>query len=100
MKKKIYLALLCFAAIVCISGCSMTTAGDKNYNTNSNFVSVEGSKDLYYYSDTGIIYVIFNEASGYQGYGYAAPYYSENGNLCKYIDGQIIELTEESDSNE
>lgn len=98
MKKKISLVLLCFAIAFCLCACS--DEGYKNYSENSNFVSIEGSKNLYYYSDTGIIYIIFNESYVHQGYGYMAPYYSENGNICKYIDGQIVEITEESDLNE
>lgn len=98
MKKKISLVLLCFAIAFCLCTCS--GEGYKNYSENSNFVSIDGSKDLYYYSETKIVYIIFSECGGNQGYGYLAPYYSENGKLCRYIDGQIVEITEESDLNE
>ena len=34
-----------------------------------------------------------------QGYGYMAPYISENGKYCKYINDEIVEITEEVPTN-
>ena len=65
-----------------MTGCG-TSEGNKNYDSHSKLVSIEGENDLYYYSTTHVIYIVFNEA-GYQvGYGYMSPYYS-NGKSCIY----------------
>lgn len=82
MKTKILCCLSCLI-LVCMlfTGCS-PAKGSKNYENNANLVNIKN--ELYYYVDTGIVYIVFNEASGYKGYGYMSPYYSENGNLCRY----------------
>ena len=75
--------MLCFGCV----GCSLnfpTKEGNKNYNIHSKLISIEGENDLYYYSTTHIVYIIFNERNGQEGYGYMSPYYSENGKLCTY----------------
>ena len=92
MKKIIIILgiLMCFS----LTGCTSTSRGSKDYDVHSHLISVEGEKDLYYYSTTHIVYVVFNECAGYGGYGYMAPYYSENGKLCIYDvkAKKIIEL--------
>ena len=93
MKKIIIILgiLMCFS----LTGCTSTSSGSKDYDVHSHLISVEGENDLYYYSTTHIVYVVFNEkGAGYSGYGYMAPYYSENGNLCIYdVEAKkIIEL--------
>ena len=71
-----------------------------DYSKHSNLIKIEGSKDLYYYSDTKIVYIAFDahtysfyigDLAGH-GYGFMSPYYSDNGKLCKYIDGDIVEV--------
>ena len=84
--------ILCFG----MTGCSGIRKGNKNYDIHSKLISIEGENDLYYYSTTHVIYIVFNEA-GYQvGYGYMSPYYSENGKLCTYDTNtkQIVEIGE------
>lgn len=95
MKKKIIAValglILCFGMV----GCG-TSEGNKNYSEHSKLISIEGENDLYYYSTTHVIYIVFNE-TGYQvGYGYMSPYYSENGKLCTYDTNtkQIVEIGE------
>ena len=92
MKKIIIILgiLMCFS----LTGCASTGRGSKDYDIHSHFIAIEGENDLYYYSTTHIVYVVFNEVSGYSGYGYMAPYYSENGKLCIYDvkAKKIIEL--------
>ena len=92
MKKIIIMLgiLMCFS----LTGCASTSSGFKNYDVHSHLISIEGENDLYYYSTTHIVYVVFNEATGNSGYGYMAPYYSENGKLCVYDvkAKKIIEL--------
>ena len=100
MKKKI--AAIALGLILCfgMAGCDTKgydiREGNKSYDIHSRFISIEGENDLYYYSTTHVIYIVFNEA-GYQvGYGYMSPYYSENGKLCTYdtITKQIVEIGE------
>ena len=87
MKRK-FLIIIC-GLILCFGcvGCNIfdnTNVGSKDYNIHSKLISIEGESDLYYYSTTHIVYVVFNERDGYAGYGYMSPYYSENGKLCTY----------------
>lgn len=92
MKKIIIMLgiLMCFS----LTGCTSTNSGSKDYDIHSHLISIEGENDLYYYSSTHVVYIVFNEIEGHSGYGYMAPYYSENGKLCIY-DAEakkIIEL--------
>lgn len=88
MKRKFLIIMfgliLCF---VCV-GCSLdgpVKEEVENYSAHSKLISIEGESDLYYYSTTHIVYIVFNEKpAGYKGYGYMSPYYSENGKLCTY----------------
>ena len=93
MKNKIkFFILLSCLLLSCflMSGCS--SEGEKAYNENANLVQI--NNELYYYAPTGIVYIAFNEHFGYQGYGYMSPYYSTNGNLCKYnvTTNSIVEI--------
>ena len=94
MKKIIIILgiLMCFS----LAGCT-TQEGPKNYDIHSHLISIEGENDLYYYSTTHIVYIVFNEYRNYGGYGYMAPYYSENGKLCIYDaeKKEIVELEDE-----
>lgn len=36
-------------------------------------------QDLYYDTNTKIVYILFNEGAGNAGYGYMSPYYAPNG---------------------
>lgn len=95
MKKFIVILgmILCFS----LTGCVTTSEGSKNYDVHSHLITIEGEKDLYYYETTHIVYIVFNESIGSGGYGYMAPYYSENGKLCIYDakKKEIIELENE-----
>lgn len=53
--------------------------GSKNYERNTNLIEVPNHENLYYDRWTKNVFFIFNEASGYQGYGYMAPYTAPNG---------------------
>lgn len=77
-----------------------TNAQEKSYPCNDYFECFEviKSKDyLSYDKETHIIYYLIKQqesASGYRGFGYTyfAPYISENGKFCKYIDDKIVEI--------
>lgn len=88
---KVYIFLSCLLLSCCLmSGCVNRTIVTKDENINFKPINNE----LYYYLPTGVIYIIFNEASGNQGYGYMAPYYNDNGKLCKYdaSTNSIVEI--------
>lgn len=95
MKKKILAVVLGLTLCFGMIGCS-TSTGSKNYDEHSKLVSIEGENDLYYYSTTHVVYIVFNEYAGDSGYGYMSPYYSENGKLCTYDTNtkQIVEIGE------
>ena len=83
MKKIIMLmATICLA--LCLTAC--TASGSKNYTdrTNGRFMVVPMQTDLYYDTQTKVVYVIFNEYAGNMGYGYMSPYYADNGRPYKY----------------
>lgn len=76
--KKIIAVLLALLLCVSLAACG-TYEGNKDYTARTGFVEVTGKKNLYYDPDTKVIYIIFNEYDGYQGYGYMSPYYAPNG---------------------
>lgn len=89
MKKKILAVVLGLTLCLGITGCT-------SYNKSSKLISIEGENDLYYYSTTHVVYIVFNEVGFQAGYGYMSPYYSENGKLCTYDTNtkQIVEIGE------
>ena len=82
-----------------IVGCN-----DESNNTNVNYYSkdklvhlhqIESDReDLYYDDKTGIVYFLFDLGVADCKTGYMCPYYSKNGKLCKYENGQIMEIME------
>ena len=94
MKKKILAVALGLTLCFGMTGCVST--GSKNYNESSKLIAIEGENDLYYYSTTHIVYIVFNEFESQVGYGYMSPYCSENGKLCTYDTNtkQIVEIGE------
>lgn len=96
MKKKILAVVLGLTLCFGMAGCIATNAGSKNYDEHSKLIAIEGENDLYYYSTTHVIYIVFNETEYQAGYGYMSPYYSENGKLCTYDTNtkQIVEIGE------
>lgn len=96
MKKKILVVVLGLILCFGMTGCDGTRIGSKNYDNHSKLISIEGENDLYYYSTTHVVYIVFNETEYQAGYGYMSPYYSENGKLCTYDTNtkQIVEIGE------
>lgn len=79
--KKIIAVALC--GIFLLTGCSYA---------NVDSVEIENTSfDLVSDHDTGIIYIRNPTTHGYYVY---TPYYSENGKLCRYDDGRIVEVSE------
>jgi hypothetical protein len=83
--KKFILCTLITCLLFC-SGCteenleSRAEQGQIRYEDLTKYVVAD--------KDTHILYIEFSV--GYSGY--LSPYYSENGKLCKYEDGKIIEV--------
>lgn len=96
MKKKILVVVLGLILCFGMTGCDGTSIGSKNYDNHSKLISIEGENDLYYYSTTHVVYIVFNKIEYQAGYGYMSPYYSENGKLCTYDTNtkQIVEIGE------
>jgi hypothetical protein len=68
---------------ISLSGCSLTEVNITEI-TNSRLLPIETETDLYYDKDTKIVYIIFNERIGYNGFGYMSPYYADNGQVYRY----------------
>lgn len=60
-----------------------------------NFDSITNHDSLVYDVDTLVVYYMISKQKIYSGYGYMAPYISENGNYCRYIDGEIVEIVKD-----
>lgn len=101
MKKRILILLLvALLGVFYLTGCGGTysNSADKAANEEAHLVPIDGKNYLSYSEDTGVVYYMFStsETYGHQGYGYTyfAPYISENGNFCRYVNGQIVEITD------
>ncbi len=94
MKKKIIIAAFMFAICLNFVGCS-AYKGNRNYEANTNLIAVSGTEDLYYDPQSKIVYFIFSEASGYQGYGYMSAYYAPNGLPYLYdpFSQELVEIS-------
>lgn len=94
MKKRIIAVALMITMLLTITGCS-AYEGSKNYESNTGLMAIPGAKDLYYDTQTKIVYFVFSEAIGYQGYGYMSAYYAPNGLPYQYdpFNQELIEIT-------
>lgn len=103
MKKRII--SLVMAMFIIVLAVTLTACGSRNPESNtteytlsdiSSFKNIEGKDTLFYDKDTRVVYYLFSTHESYDrggfGYGYMAPYISENGYFCKYIDGKIVEI--------
>lgn len=84
MKKIINTAIIFLICLFLMTGCASIK--------NSTLKSIEQQDYLVYDCNTKIIYYYFKHIGGYS---YMNNYYSENGKLCKYIDGKIVEINNE-----
>lgn len=79
MRNKIIALILTIFLVFCLAGCG-AGAGSKSYTTNTGGrLQPTIMQDLYYDTNTKIVYILFNECAGYSGYGYMSPYYAPNG---------------------
>lgn len=105
MKKRAFSLLLVVALLLCsLSACSTSSnPSDDAANHMASFKVIEEKEYLAYSIDTRVVYYMFStsSAAGYAGYGYTyfAPYISENGNFCRYINDEIVEIIVEDTNN-
>lgn len=87
--KKVIALILIVLIVFSMTACG-TIPGKKNYaeHTNNRLVQTSIDENLYYDPNTKIVYIIFNEAIGYKGYGYMSPYYADNGLPYVYNAGR------------
>lgn len=78
MRNKIITLILTVFLIFCTVGCTFTGFKDYTERTNGRLQPTM-MQDLYYDTNTKIVYILFNECAGYSGYGYMSPYYAPNG---------------------
>lgn len=92
--KRLIAIILALCVICSLTACSMSMVkGGKNYTENTNrFIAIPSQQDLYYDLHTKVVYVIFNEALGYTGYGYMSPYFADNGKPYLYENGELVEI--------
>lgn len=78
MRNKIITLILTVFLIFWMVGC--TSTGSKDYiERTDGRLQPTMMQDLYYDTNTKIVYILFNECAGYSGYGYMSPYYAPNG---------------------
>ena len=77
MKKKFLIMALLLVLLMSLAAC--VSKGEKGCESNTGLVAVPGISNLYYDSQTKVVYFAFSERSGYQGYGYMSVYYAPNG---------------------
>lgn len=77
MKKRFIVLALLAVLLMGLTACA--SKGVKGYESNTGLVAIPGANDLYYDSQTKVVYFVFNESMGYTGYGYMSAYYAPNG---------------------
>lgn len=98
LKKRFFILLLVAVLGVCfLSGCSTPSKVDESVKAQSGFNVLEENNCLAYNTDTLVIYYMFiSDGLNGRSYTYFAPYISENGSFCRYIDGQIVEIANQT----
>ena len=84
--------------IATLSGCG-SEADNFMYDNSEKVASladdIEVIEDsLVYYKDTKVVYIMITLDSNWddETASYFAPYISDNGKYCHYIDGDIVEI--------
>ena len=88
-------AVCVFLATIMLTGCSTSvkdSVGDVA-KENGWFYRI-GDTPMVYDKDTHVMYYLFSKSGGYHAYGYMSPYYNEHGQMCYYVDGQVIPIEE------
>lgn len=90
MKKKFTAVALFIVLLMGLAACA-----SKGYESNTGLVAIPGANDLYYDSQTKVVYFVFNESMGYTGYGYMSAYYAPNGLPYLYdpFSQELVEIS-------
>lgn len=86
----LFIAVMAIAMLICggLTACE-NKSSDVGNSSNNRFKSIEmPDSNLVYDKETKIVYI---RGRVYGGFTYT-NYYSENGRLCKYNKGNIIEI--------
>lgn len=96
--KKIRISLLLLICLMCCSGCGYESENIESRAERGVIEYVDFSYDIVADEDTHILYIYHNGTtnSAYNN-SVLCPYYSKNGNLCRYEDGKIMEVNADED---
>lgn len=102
MRKRTLILLVLVALLTCtLTACGSTSAADVDNAAleMGNFKTIDINESLVYNLDTRVVYYMFGTCkivgNAGSGYSYFAPYISENGKFCRYINDEIVEITSE-----
>ena len=98
IKRLIVVLFVIFITIATISGCDSEASrfwydnSEATANISDDVEVIEDS--LVYYKDIKVVYIMITLDSKWddETASYFAPYISENGKYCLYIDGDIVEI--------
>ena len=86
LNNRVFIIVLMICIMIVATGCGYKDAyGNTNYD--DGFYRIKNT-DMIYMEDTHIIYYKMDGTYA----GYMAPYYNECGQLCRYVDGQIVPI--------
>ena len=83
--KKLILCVLIICLLFC-SGCTEENLESRAELGQIKYVNL--TECIVADKDTHILYIKYSKGN----VGYLSPYYSQNGKLCRYEDGKIIEV--------
>lgn len=88
-------AVCLLLAAILLTGCATNVEDSvvEIARENSWFYRISDTP-MVYDKDTHIMYYLFSKSGGNHAYGYMSPYYNEHGQMCCYVDGQIIPVKE------
>lgn len=84
MIKRLSLLVLVVAATLNLTGCKSETVSATSINSGATYDYI-----LIAMEDTGVLY--------YRSTYNLTPYYNENGHLCRWVDGKIVEIGSEDE---
>lgn len=92
--KKFIAATMLGIIIFTCSGCSVINVGEESGFVfgNQRLVQIQGEDDLFFDTNTKIVYIAYHEYNFNQGYGYMSAYIAPNGLPYKYVDGKLKEI--------
>lgn len=88
-------AVCVLLAAIMLTGCSTSVKDSvENVAAENNWFYRISDTPMVYDKDTHVMYYLFSKYFGNQDYGYMSPYYNEHGQMCYYVDGQVIPIEE------